>query len=221
MAASIEVHHTAAQVHGRHLVRPAEGPAEGLLVGFHGFGETAQANMAELRTLRGLDGWCLASVQALHPFYKRTGEIVACWMTSLDRELAIRDNIAYVDAVLRRLRDDLPEVPLVVLGYSQGTAMAWRTAAFGSLAVDGVIALGSDVPPEVGELEALGFDRALIGHGREDEWYTAAKLAADIELLGSLGLRPAVYEHDGGHEWTDGFRERASRFLAEFAGPSN
>jgi len=36
-------------VHGRYLVR--DGPPERLLVGFHGYGETAEAHMAELEQI--------------------------------------------------------------------------------------------------------------------------------------------------------------------------
>ncbi len=214
----IEVRHVEARVHGRHLVRVPAGAPKGVLVGFHGFGETAQANMAELRRLPGLDDWLLASVQALHPFYRRSGEIVASWMTSLDRELAIRNNIDYVDSVLQGLRSEAPDGPLVVLGFSQGTAMAWRAAAFTSVRVDGVIALGSDVPPELGDRDRVDFDRALVGRGRRDEWYSAEKLAADLALLEKLGLAPTVYEFDGGHEWTDGFRSEVLSFLTGLAG---
>ena len=39
-------------------------------------------------------------MQALHPFYTKTERIVASWMTRQDRELAIADNIRYVQAVI-------------------------------------------------------------------------------------------------------------------------
>src|SRR5437763_16895044 len=63
-------------IHGRYLIRG--GPQERLLVGFHGYGETAEAHMAELRQMPGIDRWNAGAVQALHPFYvSRTGMIVA------------------------------------------------------------------------------------------------------------------------------------------------
>jgi predicted esterase len=185
----------------------------GLLVGFHGFGETAAANLAELLRLPDADAWTLASIEALHPFYTRSGEIVCCWMTSRDRELAIRDNIAYVSDVLRTLRDETPDGPLVAAGFSQGTSMTYRAAAFGSVPVHAVVALGGDVPPELAEADEVGFHRVLIGRGRDDEWYSAQKLAEDVALLTGLGVEPDVYEFDGGHEWTEGFRRETVRFL--------
>src|SRR3954465_12628202 len=89
-------------VHGRD--RGRDGPPERLLVGFHGYGETAEAHLAELRQIPGIDRWTIVAVQALHPFYaNRPGMIVAWWRTSLDRELAIEDNRAYVASVVAQL----------------------------------------------------------------------------------------------------------------------
>src|SRR3954449_7476478 len=86
-------------VHGRYLVR--DGPPERLLVGFHGYGETAEAQMAELGQIPGIDRWTAGAVPVLPLFHaSRTGSIVASWMTSLDRELAIDDNRAYVRSVV-------------------------------------------------------------------------------------------------------------------------
>src|SRR5436305_2086680 len=88
-----------ATVHGRYLVR--DGPPERLLVGFHGYGETAEAHMEELRQIPGIDRWTAVAVQALHPFYvSRTGMIVGSWMTNLDRVLAIEDNRVFVLSVV-------------------------------------------------------------------------------------------------------------------------
>ena len=77
------------------------GPPERLLIGFHGYAETAEVHLDALLKIRGIEKWTIASVQALHPFYTaRTQQIVASWMTKLDREQAITDNIAYVRSVL-------------------------------------------------------------------------------------------------------------------------
>lgn len=215
MPSDIEVRHRQVESHGRYLVRAAPGVTRGTLIGFHGFGETAESTLAELRRLPGIDSWTLVSVQALHPFYTRDGEVVACWMTSQDRELAIAENIAYVGAVLREMEASAPNAPLAVLGFSQGTAMAYRAAAFCGVPVSSVVALGGDVPPELAELDGLPFERVLIGRGREEDWYSGEKMAQDVALLEAQGLSPSIFEFDGGHEWTDDFRREAGRFLAQ------
>jgi poly(3-hydroxybutyrate) depolymerase len=127
-------------VHGRYLVRPAraEAPAP-LLVGFHGYGENASDHLAALERVPGADAWHLVAVQALHPFYKRDGSVVASWMTKLDREAAIADNVGYVERVVAAVQGELDVTGVVVFaGFSQGVAMAYRAAA--ALPASGLVA---------------------------------------------------------------------------------
>ena len=200
-----DIRTVATTIHGRYLVR--DGPPERLLVGFHGYGETADAHIAELRQIPGIERWTAVAVQALHPFYvSRTGMIVASWMTGLDRELAIEDNRAYVRSVVAQFP---PPRQLVFLGFSQGAAMAYRAAA-GSNAT-GVIALGGDVPPEVIEARPK-LPPVLIGRGIREEWYTDEKLQKDLRFLREVtSVSTCVF--DGGHEWTGEFRDAAGEFL--------
>ena len=142
----------ATATHGRYLVVPpaADGPAP-LLVGFHGYAELAEQQLARLQAIPGSNRWLLVSVQGLNRFYqRRTNEVVAGWMTRQDRDLAIADNLAYVsnvvDAVAREWR---AADTLVFTGFSQGVATAFRAAASSPRAVSGVIAAGGDVPPEI------------------------------------------------------------------------
>jgi predicted esterase len=194
-------------VHGR-VLHENRG-ADRLLVGFHGYGETAENNLAELAKISGIDRWSVAAVQALHPFYTRAGSVVASWMTSLDRELAIADNIAYV----RRAIESLPPSPTLVLaGFSQGVPMAVRGAAY-SVSATGLIVLGGDIPPEVQADPSVTLPPVLLGRGSSDEWYTEEKFNKDLSYLQkTTRVTPVVFE--GGHEWTDAFRTAAAEFLA-------
>lgn len=188
-------------IHGRFLHE--DRGARRLLVGFHGYAETAEAHLAELEQIPGIDRWSVAAVQALHPFYTRSGSIVASWMTSLDRELAIADNVAWVGKVLA----SLPTAEtLVFLGFSQGAAMAARAAA--AFPAAGLILLGGDLPPDV---VAASLPPVLLARGIRDEWYTDEKFKKDLSYLAGR-VTPFVF--DGGHEWTDAFRAGAGEFLA-------
>ncbi len=215
-----ETRHVETKVHGRYLVRPAAGrPPAGALVGFHGYGEDAGSILAELVRIPGAEAWQVAAVQALHPFYKRSGEVVASWMTRLDRELAIADNRAYVGRAVERILDEAGSAgPLVYAGFSQGVAMAYRAAAGAGRRCDGLIALGGDVPPELAELDLDGLPPVLLGRGRDDDWYSSDKLANDLELLAAKGVAVETVVFEGGHEWTDGFRNRCGGYLAARTG---
>lgn len=213
----METAHTiATTIHGLYLLAIPEGPGpHPLLVGFHGYGENAEAHLAALRAIPGSEYWLLCSVQALHQFYDRkTGAVIGSWMTKQDRELAIADNVAYVRAVIQALRQEFPTLEtLVYVGFSQGVAMAYRAAAFAGIPAQGLIALAGDVPADVLATGMMGFPELLIGTGDKDEWYTPARLAEDQAKLEKNSIRPNTVIFEGGHEWTDAFRNRAGEFL--------
>lgn len=204
-------------VHGHYWLRPAPRAAHAeptpLLIGFHGYGETAEDHLAALETLPGADAWHLAAVQALHPFYTRSGKVVASWMTRFDREHAIADNTAYAEAATAAIRRQLaprgaPPGPLLFAGFSQGVAMAYRAAA--ALACDGLIALAGDVPPDV---DPTDLPPVLIGRGTRDDWYDDAKMQADLDRLQAAGADVETHVFEGGHTWAKAFRQAAADFV--------
>lgn len=205
-------HTIAATTHGRYLVEPAAGAAAGLLVGFHGQAETAAIEMEHLRAIRGDRPWGLVSVQGLHRYYTRKGEVVAAWMTREDRELAIADNIAYVRGVLDAVTAAAPVGRLVFCGFSQGTAMAYRAAAFTGHRADGLIILAGDLPPDVAPV-AAALPPVLLGRGAAEEWYTAERAAADLERLRAAGVGVVEHVFDAGHVRHPSFAARAGVFL--------
>ena len=202
-----------ARTHGRFLVRtPTVAPPWPLLVGFHGYAETAADHMEALEAIPGTADWMLVSVQALHRFYTRTDRVVASWMTREDRELAIADNIDYVGRVLAHVRGVCPTChPLVFSGFSQGAAMAYRASAHYHAAA--LIVLAGDVPPDVLDRQRMPLPQVLIGRGTRDQWYTEAKEAADRAILAKVDAPVEVCVFEGGHEWTDAFRAAAAAVL--------
>jgi predicted esterase len=202
----------AAQTHGRYLVVPAD-PGAGLLVGFHGYAENAEMHLEDLQRIGVATHWTLVSIQGLHAFYNRANDVVASWMTRQNRTLAIEDNIAYVGAVIDEVSRELGAPRrLVVAGFSQGVAMAYRAAALGNHACHGVIALAGDLPPEL-QTPALKLPPVLIGRGTDDAWYTDAKMSADLQALARAGVPVESFVFEGGHQWTPVFCEAAARFL--------
>ena len=188
----VEVHLIETTVRGRYLLRPAAGDPVGLLVGFHGYGETAASHLAALLEIPGVESWTVASIQGLHPFYTRSGDVVASWMTKLDREEAIEDNLAYVRAAVAEI----------------------LAAAGAGHLCDGLIALAGDVPPELAELDLGGFPPVLIGRGTGDSWYSEEKLTDDVLLLREKGIQVEFERFEGGHEWTAVFHRQCAAMLS-------
>jgi predicted esterase len=215
-----DVRTIATTTHGRYLVVPpvGDGPAP-LLVGFHGYGESAEAWLDQALRLPVAREWLVVSVQALHRFYNTKAQTtVASWMTRQDRQLLIADNVAYVDQVVAAVTRDFGTVTgPVYAGFSQGVAMAYRAAAFGRHPARGVIALAGDVPPDVVESDDLTLPGVLIGCGARDDWYRAEALEVDVARLRARGVEVEAVVFEGGHEWGRPFMDAANRMLERLA----
>ena len=85
-----QIKQTQTTVHGRYIIQnlKIKVPCP-LLIGFHGYGETAEKQMKMMQKIPGINSWLCCSIQALHLFYNSKGDIGASWMTSQDRESRI------------------------------------------------------------------------------------------------------------------------------------
>lgn len=202
-------------VHGRVLVRRPAAQRRGVLVGFHGYAEAADAMLERLESIPAAEAWTLVAIQGLNRFYRgRSEEVVAGWMTRQDREAAIADNVAYVDRALDAVLPAPPaDTPLVCAGFSQGVAMAFRAAARGRRPCAAVIAVGGDVPPELLAGRSTRFPPTLLVRGESDDWYTQAKQDADATALKDHGATVGAVGVRGGHEWNAAVTAAVSAFL--------
>ncbi len=206
----------ATTTHGRYLVEPPAwaGPAP-VLVGFHGYAEGAETQLARLRAIPGAERWLIVSIQGMHRFYqRRTNEVIASWMTRQDRETAIADNLTYVAGVMDAVAREWPGATrLVFAGFSQGVSMTFRAATASSRSVDGVVAVGGDVPPELDANLLARVPAALVCRGARDQWYTSATFESDVQRLRGAGTDVQPLAFDGGHEWSDEVVREAALFL--------
>lgn len=226
MSRAYEERQIATLVHGRYLLdRGPEPGAEGrpLLVGCHGYAENAERHLEELRRIPGASEWVLCAVGALNRFYHpKTQDVIASWMTKQDRELMIEDNVRYVARVVSEVRRrERTSGLLVMAGFSQGVAMAYRAACRCGFPCHGLLALAGDVPPDVAAAETPPLPPVLLGRGTGDAWYTEEKMDADLRALAAKGADVEACVFAGGHEWTEELRDAAGRFLARVRGGRN
>ncbi len=214
MTRDIERHLIPALTHGVALVQPAHAAASrGLVVGFHGYMETALVEMNRLLTIPGSSLWTLVSIEGLHRFYRgRSQEVVASWMTRTDRDVAIADNLSYVATALDEIPHD-PSTRVVFTGFSQGVAMAFRAGVLGRDRASGIISVGGDVPPELLADSALRFPPVLFARGTRDEWLTQPRFEMDVAALTARGVAAQPLLYDGAHEWTADVARAAGVFL--------
>jgi predicted esterase len=216
----IETRTLAVGTHGRYLTQTPRlhGPAP-LLIGFHGYAELAEHQMERLQAIPGADSLHLVSVQALHRFYRgRSDKVVASWMTRQDRELAIADNLAYVEAVLSEAGGPPgQDAGVAFAGFSQGVAMAFRAACASARRVLAVVALGGDVPPELDDHTLRRIPAILLGRGDADDRYPFSQWERDSTRLMAAGLDVRPFSFQGGHDWTAAFSDEVARFLSTLA----
>lgn len=213
-------------IHGRYLVRVPETSMHApirnapMIVGFHGYGESADEHLTRLEAIRELEGWTLVSIQGLHRFYGRGRRVVASWMTSEQREDAIDDNLRYVRSVITEaIHQNGEPQALVYQGYSQGVSMAWRAAILGARRIDGLAVFGGDVPPELGVRPLTQCPPVLLGRGRDDTQYTAAQLRTDVDMLAGRFVAVEPYEVPGGHSWTIAAGREVGHFVTRLVNP--
>ena len=217
-------HSVEARAHGSYLLdspdRNALAPNTdlALLVGFHGYAETAAAHLESLQKIPNKRSLALCAVQALNLFYTKKGAVAANWMTSFERATAIQDNIAYINAVTAQLVQEYgPYEKTIYLGFSQGASMAFRQAAFGDNPCDAVIALSGDIPPELDTKVLAGIPCVLFARGSDDHIYTSEQMKLDTDRLKKAGCPVETFIFSGGHAWTDEFCIYAGDFIRKLS----
>ena len=206
-------YHIQTKVHGSYLIQDSRNiePAP-LIIGFHGYGETAEDQMNLLLKIPGIELWTICSIQALHPFYITRAKIGFSWMTSNQRELRIKENVKYVNSIIAETKNSHSVNDTIIFhGFSQGTAMACRAALLGQFNPSGVILLGGDIPPEMEQIDKM--KRILLGRGKKDKFYSSIRWKNDIALVKKSKIESFICEFNGGHGGHKNYYEAAGKFL--------
>lgn len=216
-------HHLTVERTARYFtIGPAEGGVREVWVALHGYGQLAERFLRPFEALD--DGTRLVvAPEALSRFYVHAepaptgaGHVGASWMTREDRLTDIADNVAYLDALARHLfrQVDRRTVVLRALGFSQGAFAAARWAAQGTTRVDQLILWGGGLPPEldVAAAPSFGTRPVLLVWGEQDQYFDAAKVAADAQRFTDAGVACRTLAFTGGHALN---RELLQRIVAE------
>ncbi len=211
----LERHHITTSVSGHYLIRKpsCNGPFR-LLVGFHGYGQLAEAELALLQQIEGNGDWICCAIEALHPFYAKKGGIGASWMTRHHREIMITENIDYIDKVLSELGRQYPlDGTLVYHGFSMGAAMAVHSALLGQHSPKAVMLLGGAIPREHERLEKM--NTVHIARGNSDFLYKKKEYERDMAKLEASGVPFVQCSFSGGHEAGETYLKSAGAFLKQ------
>ena len=134
--------------------------------------------------------------------YSRVG---ASWMTKVDKEKDIEDNISFIKTLYTKIVDDIGHnnFKLKTLGFSQGGATLVRWIMSNSIKVDSLILWGSDIPQD--SLTNQNKSRwssinIKIVIGKKDEYISDENKKKVIDAVNAYGLSYKLIEYDGPHK---------------------
>ena len=95
---------------------------------------------------------------------------------------------------------------LVFAAFSQGVAMGFRAATATTRRVDGVIAVGGDVPPEIDAAALCPREEgARLSRRRATSGIRTRSSSTTISRLRQSGVAVHAVTFEGGHEWSKPF----------------
>ncbi len=204
------VHHLTTTRTARYFTAGAEGTdIRRLWLLLHGHAMLAERFLELMAPLAG-PGTLLVAPEALSRFYLGTRlngqhdpQIGATWMTREDRDAEVADAIDYLDGLMRVVRPPrYPPVPVGVLGFSQGVAVACRWVARGTTRPAALVLWGAPPP---GDVEPATLAEGLAGApvrlvaGSTDPILPEAISNAARERLTGAGIAVTLEQFAGGH----------------------
>ncbi|MEO8067181.1 MAG: hypothetical protein ABI599_05770 [Flavobacteriales bacterium] len=159
-----------------------------------------------LHSFEGLEeDRCIVAPEALSRYYLDTtfSRVGATWMTREDREHEIEDQIAYLDALALKMREECGRARrFCALGFSQGVATLCRWAVHGNTRLDRMVIWGGSMPPEL-DADVLrdrwSSLRIDLVHGEQDPMVKKDVLERNESILRTAALAFRSHTFAGGH----------------------
>ncbi|HCM75632.1 MAG TPA: alpha/beta hydrolase [Cytophagales bacterium] len=179
----------------------------------HGYGQLAQYFIKKFKILEAHNIYVIAP-EGLSRFYLEdiptrvaggSNRVGATWMTRENREMDIKNYISYLQTIYDH---ELAErnIPITVLGFSQGAATATRWVLHGKVPFDRFVLWAGIFPPDMNfdaGKEIFKKKKIITVFGDEDPFITPERVA-ELELLSTkLGLAPEKITFVGKHEMND------------------
>ena len=176
--------------------------ARAIWIVLHGYGHLARYFLTKFEGLE--EGVAIVAPEALNRFYldEAHNRVGATWMTREDRENEITDQLGYLDALVKELRGERTDVPIHVLGFSQGVATACRWSLLGKTKMDRLVLWAGSLPPEptFAELRTAWAHLTVeVVLGSEDPFSGEKELQATTARLEAAGVQYRLHRFTGGH----------------------
>jgi predicted esterase len=187
---------------------PAGPEAREVWIVLHGYAQLAERFLRWFRPIDDGHRWIVAP-EALSRFYLETtlkgshGRVTgATWLTREAREADLEDHLGYLDRLLDHVQGRVGRIPLTVLGFSQGAAMAARWLLQRPVPVSRVVLWGTPLPADVDPVELGGRLQGIpvwLVAGARDAYAPAEAIGAAAAGLAAGGASVTTHRYPGGH----------------------
>ena len=176
----------------------------------HGYGQLAKYFIKKFEKLNDQD-ICIIAPEGLSHFYlseltaqgRQDNKAGATWMTRENRLLDIDNYILYLDSVYEKELNVFSNVPVTLLGFSQGCATACRWATHGKIRFEKLVLWAGLFPPDMDFKtghDILSSKKTYMVVGDQDPLMTADRINEFDELVIKLGIQPEKIVFKGKHE---------------------
>jgi predicted esterase len=176
----------------------------------HGYGQLAQYFIKKFNKLTD-QHICVIAPEGLSRFYlselteqgRLDNKVGATWMTRENRLMDIDNYVTYLNTVYKKELSSFPDIPVTLLGFSQGCATVCRWAAQGNLKFERLILWAglfpSDMDFQAGH-NALVSRKTYMVVGDQDHFVTPERIKEFDLLADKLGITPEKIVFEGKHE---------------------
>ena len=172
---------------------------------FHGYGQLAEYFIKHFEELDAEENAIIA-VEGLSRFYVDglSGRVGASWMTKDDRELEIKDQSNYINAVLKDVgvEPNSSDYNFIVMGFSQGTATAIRWMVQNQVRPKHLVMWAGSFPHDVDATKNQEIFDGLSLHyayGLEDQFLQNVDMNEKFEQMKISGMQPTTWTFEGKH----------------------
>lgn len=188
-----------------------------VLIGLHGYGQTGADFLAVTRRMAG-EGMAACAPQGSNQLWDRqTRTISFSWLTSFERDDSVHANNAFLDRVIDELAaaGEIDCGGVYLMGFSQGSSVAYRYARSRPDRVRGVISICADLPPDVESgLGPLRGIPVFIAYGLRDPIFPQDKPVHAADALRSAGVDVELVSFDRGHIIPSSLGPRIQEWIA-------
>lgn len=177
----------------------------------HGYGQLAEYFIRKFKVLEE-HNICVIAPEGLSHFYLEdvasraqsgNNRVGASWMTKENRLTDIENYIEYLNTIYHQETGNNKQIPITVLGFSQGAATASRWISTGKINFQRLILWAGVFPPDIDFNTTKGIlkdKKTFMVYGKNDPFITDERIAEMKTLTQQLSISPETKTFEGKHD---------------------